>query len=295
VSVAAAPETLTRDLGLALWQVRYEQRAFWRNRARAFFAFLMPIMFLLIFGSIYHGQRTGSENIPYDDYFVPGILTYGVIATTFINIAISTAILRDNGVLKRMRGTPLPRWTYIAGRVGSATVTTLEMTVLTLVIGWLGYGVHLRGSTLPGLLIALALRDRVLHDARDRHRPLHRQRRRRAGDRQHRDPAAHVHLRRVVRHQPDRRRTARYRIDLSDPRARGRDAVRLQPAHDRRRHQRRRSRHARDLARRRCIPDDPLPTHKRGVIVDARRRAPPWEPRSWRIAGSSRVPAGHPL
>ena len=149
MSVAAAPETLTRDLGLALWQVRYEQRAFWRNRARAFFAFLMPIMFLLIFGSIYHGQRTGSENIPYDDYFVP--------ATTFINIAISTAILRDNGVLKRMRGTPLPRWTYIAGRVGSATVTTLEMTVLTLVIGWLGYGVHLRGSTLPGLLIALAL------------------------------------------------------------------------------------------------------------------------------------------
>jgi ABC-2 type transport system permease protein len=157
VSVAAAPETLRRDLGLALWQVRYEQRAFWRNRARAFFAFLLPVVFLLIFGSIYHGQRTGVDRIPYDDYFVPGILTYGVIATTFINIAISTAILRDNGVLKRMRGTPLPRWAYITGRVGSATVTTLEMTVLTLVIGWLGYGVHVRPSTLPGLLLALAL------------------------------------------------------------------------------------------------------------------------------------------
>jgi ABC-2 type transport system permease protein len=157
VSVAAPRETPTRDLWLALWQVRYEQRAFWRNRARAFFAFLLPVVFLLIFGSIYHGQRTGAARIPYDDYFVPGILTYGVIATTFINIAISTAILRDNGVLKRMRGTPLPRWAYITGRVGSATITTLEITVLTLAIGWLGYGVHVRASTLPGLLIALAL------------------------------------------------------------------------------------------------------------------------------------------
>jgi ABC-2 type transport system permease protein len=157
VSVEAAPETLTRDLELAIWQVRYEQRAFWRNRARAFFAFLLPIVFLLIFGSIYHGQRTGADRIPYDAYFVPGILTYGVIATTFINIAISTAILRDNGVLKRMRGTPLPRWAYVAGRVGSATITTLEMTVLTLVIGRLAYGVNVRVSTLPGLLISLAL------------------------------------------------------------------------------------------------------------------------------------------
>jgi ABC-2 type transport system permease protein len=157
VSTASAPNSFARDLGLVLWQVRYEQRAFWRNRARAFFAFLMPIMFLLIFASIYHGQTTGSGRIPYDDYFVPGILTYGVIATTFVNIAISTAILRGNGVLKRMRGTPLPHWAYIGGRIGSSTATTVEMTVVTLVIGWAAYGVHVRLSTLPGLLIALAL------------------------------------------------------------------------------------------------------------------------------------------
>jgi ABC-2 type transport system permease protein len=149
--------TLGGDLGLALWQVRYEQRAFWRNRTRAFFAFLMPIMFLLIFGSIYHGRTTGADSIPYDDYFVPGILTYGIIATTFINMAVSMAILRDSGVLKRMRGTPLPYWAYIAGRIGSAALTMAEITVLTLVIGKLAYGVNVRGSTLPGLVIAIVL------------------------------------------------------------------------------------------------------------------------------------------
>jgi hypothetical protein len=50
--VSATPTTLRRDLALVAWQVRYEQRAFWRNRARAFFAFLMPIMFLVIFAAI---------------------------------------------------------------------------------------------------------------------------------------------------------------------------------------------------------------------------------------------------
>jgi len=155
--VNGAQESLGRDLGLMLWQLRYEQRAFWRNRTRAFFAFLMPVMFLLIFGSIYHGKTTGPHAIPYDAYFVPGILTYGIIATTFINMAVSTAILRDSGVLKRMRGTPLPYWAYIAGRIGSATLTTIVMSVVTLLIGRFAYGVHVRGSTLAGLVIAVAL------------------------------------------------------------------------------------------------------------------------------------------
>jgi ABC-2 type transport system permease protein len=156
--IAAAPGA-RRDLGLAAWQVRYEQRAFWRNRSRAFFVILMPIMFLVIFGTIYEGKTTGGRGggIPYNDYFVPGILAYAVITTTFVNIAISTAILRDTGVLKRMQGMPLPRWAYIAGRIGSAALTMLAMTVLTLLIARVAYGVHVRAATLPGLLLALAL------------------------------------------------------------------------------------------------------------------------------------------
>jgi ABC-2 type transport system permease protein len=146
------------DLGLAAWQALYEQRAFWRNRARAFFAFLMPIMFLVIFASIFGKQTISTrEGLPYNDFFVPGILAYGVIATTFFNMAISTAILRDSGVLKRMQGTPLPRWAYVAGRIASASVTTLAMTVLVLVIARLGYNVHLRSATLAGFLVSLVL------------------------------------------------------------------------------------------------------------------------------------------
>jgi ABC-2 type transport system permease protein len=158
-STPADRSTLRRDLALAAWQVVYEQRAFWRNRARAFFSFLMPVMFLIIFATIYHGQTIGGPHgrVSYDAFFVPGILAYGVIATTFVNMAISTSILREQGVLKRMAGTPLPSWAYVAGRIGSTLVITAAMTVAVLAIGRIAYGVQVRSATLPGLLTALIL------------------------------------------------------------------------------------------------------------------------------------------
>ena len=87
----------------------YEQRAFWRNRTRAFFSFGMPVMLLLLFGALNSGGRIQElGNIPYVTFFLPGILAYGIIITQFMNMAGGLAIQRDNGLLKRMRGTPLP-------------------------------------------------------------------------------------------------------------------------------------------------------------------------------------------
>jgi ABC-2 type transport system permease protein len=155
---ALADTSLKRDLGLVAWQIRYEQRAYWRNRGRGIFTFVFPLMFLVIFGSLNKGVHIHSlGGIPYDVFFVPGILAYGLIATTFVNMAISTAILRDQGVLKRMQGTPLPRWAYVAARIGSILVIVLAMTAITLALGVIAYGVHLRASTLPGLIVTLVL------------------------------------------------------------------------------------------------------------------------------------------
>ena len=149
---------LRRDLALVAWQIRYEQRAYWRNRGRGIFTFVFPLMFLVIFASLNTGHTLHSRgNIAYNDFFVPGILAYGVIATTYVNMAIGTAILRDNGVLKRMQGTPLPRWAYVAARIGSTVVIVALMTALTLGLGAVAYGVSVRASTLPGLIATLAL------------------------------------------------------------------------------------------------------------------------------------------
>lgn len=149
---------LRRDLGLVLWQIRYEQRAYWRNRGRGIFTFVFPVMFLVIFASLNHNQHLHSYGgLPYDQFFVPGILAYGVIGTTFVNMAIGTAILRDDGVLKRMQGTPLPPWAYVAARIASTVVIVMAMVAVTLGIGAAAYGVHVRAVTLAGVIVTLIL------------------------------------------------------------------------------------------------------------------------------------------
>jgi ABC-2 type transport system permease protein len=154
----AGGSTLSRDLGLVGWQIRYEQRAYWRNRGRGVFTFVFPVMLLVIFASLDQGAHIASRgNIAYDDFFIPGILAYGVITTTFVNLAMGTAILRDNGVLKRMQGTPLPRWAYVIARILSASLVTLVMAVVVLVLGNALYGLDFRLAQLPALIVTLLL------------------------------------------------------------------------------------------------------------------------------------------
>ena len=157
-SSTAVRWSLRRDIGLVGWQVRYEQRAYWRNRGRGVFTFVFPVLFLVIFASLDKGAHIASRgNINYDDFFVPGILAYGVIATTFVNLAMGTAILRDEGVLKRMQGTPLPRWAYVAARILSASLIVLTMTVVVLGLGSTVYGLDFRVAQLPALVVTLLL------------------------------------------------------------------------------------------------------------------------------------------
>jgi ABC-2 type transport system permease protein len=148
--------TLAFDLRLAAFQALDDQRAFWRNRGRAFFAFALPLMFLVIFASLNHGDRLEDHgNIPADAYVIPGLLAYGVIVATFSNIATDLAIARDNGVLKRTQGTPLPTWAFVAGRILSAVVVATAVTAVTLIVAAVGYDVHVRAGAVPALMVAL--------------------------------------------------------------------------------------------------------------------------------------------
>src|SRR5438132_1364294 len=132
------------DATMLLGQVRFEQRSFWRNPASAVFVFLFPIIFLVIFATLFKGSttRVGSLSVAYDDYYIPALTTLGVIGSCFTNIALSLSIRRDSGILKRLRGTPLPSWVFLLGVVISSIIVSLLLTLLTVVFGILVYGVH---------------------------------------------------------------------------------------------------------------------------------------------------------
>ncbi|HEX2884015.1 MAG TPA: ABC transporter permease [Candidatus Limnocylindria bacterium] len=137
------------DLALAVRQIRYENRAFWRNPPAAFFTFAFPLVFMVVFNVLF-GEGAAR-------FFTPAIIVFGVVTATFTNIAMTVAIARDDGVLKRMRGTPLPPWAYLAGRVGHAVLVALLLVAIVAVAGWLVYGVEIPWGELPVIVLVLAV------------------------------------------------------------------------------------------------------------------------------------------
>ena len=87
-------------------------------------------------------MQVGPVQTTYDDYYIPALVAFGVMGACFTNIAITLSLRRDNGILKRLRGTPLPPWAFIAGVVGSSIIVSIILALLTTGFGILVYGVH---------------------------------------------------------------------------------------------------------------------------------------------------------
>ncbi len=112
---------------LAWRQYRLERRLFWRNPSAAFFNFLLPLLFLGFFGAIF------SDNQHDLNVIVPGIAGMAVMSTTFTALAFNMTFLREQGILKRIRGTPLPGISYLFGIAGNAvTNTAIQITIIVI-------------------------------------------------------------------------------------------------------------------------------------------------------------------
>jgi len=146
------------SLSLALHQFRFDQKAFWRNPASVFFTVAFPIVLLVIFATIF-GNDTIEElgGVKTTTYYVPAILTMAVVSATMQNLVMTLVTARENGRLKRGRGTPMPPWVFIAGRVNNSILLSLAMLVLISAIGRLVYGVDVPWERLPAVLATLAV------------------------------------------------------------------------------------------------------------------------------------------
>jgi ABC-2 type transport system permease protein len=135
-------------------ELRTEQLLFWRNREAAFFTFFLPIIFFLVFGSIYGNDRIAG--IRGAAFLEAGMIGYGVASTAFAGLAITMVIRRESGVLKRIRATPLPPWTYLLAVLVSTFVTFLIEAALIVAIGRVLFSVGLPDRPLS-LLATLAI------------------------------------------------------------------------------------------------------------------------------------------
>ncbi|MHC3471673.1 ABC transporter permease [Streptomyces sp. 7R007] len=119
-----------------------EIRQFFRQRDQVVFSFAFPVVFLFLFASIFHDDVRGS-GVTASQLYVPAMMASGIMSTSFQSLGISIAVERDEKVLRRLRGTPMPPAAYFLGKIWLVLFTGVVETAILLLVGTTLYGVDL--------------------------------------------------------------------------------------------------------------------------------------------------------
>ncbi len=148
-----------RTLRLLVVQIRSQNRIFWRVPIGAFFTLVFPVILLVLFVALFGNEdfNTSYGGSSTSQFYTPGLAVFSAASATYTNIGINLTSRRELGILKRIRGTPLPPWVYLAGVVGSAVWIALVSTVVMVSLGALAYGVNIEATKLPAMVVTFAV------------------------------------------------------------------------------------------------------------------------------------------
>jgi ABC-2 type transport system permease protein len=145
----------------ALHMFTYDLLAFLRNRQAQFFTLALPVLFLVILASVFGGNGRTTPvpggRVSTSVFYVPGIITLGIIAACFGNLVASVVAQRERGVLKQRRATPVPAGAIIASRALTSIAVAVVMAAVLLGIGWAAYGAHVPGRTALALVVTVVI------------------------------------------------------------------------------------------------------------------------------------------
>ncbi len=149
------------DPSMVLAQTRYQNLLFWRTPLAAFFTLVLPLMFLVLFNLIFGGEGTidvaGIGEVTTAQFYAPALATFAAAQASFSNTGINLAARRETGILKRVRGTPLPPWAFLAGAILSALWIALVATVIMMGAGWAFYDIGIVAGRMPAAVIAFVV------------------------------------------------------------------------------------------------------------------------------------------
>lgn len=153
-TAAARPSTAALLLG----QLRYAVVDLWRARVVMVFTVAIPLVWLLVIGFVAGNDAVDeSTGVRVMQFVTPMAAAMGILYAAYPTVAISLAQARETGVLKRVRGTPLPAWIHVAGRIGGAAVFAVGSVAVMLLVGVLLYDVQILGRTFVATVVTVVV------------------------------------------------------------------------------------------------------------------------------------------
>ena len=140
------------SLKLRASQTQYHNRIFIRSLAAAFFTLIFPLFIFVVFSLIFGNEFIEDLGVNLSQYFGPAMAVFAAVSASYTNIAVTTAYQRDEGILKRIRGTPLPAGSYLGGKIVSALIIAVISVTVMMVVGVAFYGIQIYAATLPAAI-----------------------------------------------------------------------------------------------------------------------------------------------
>ncbi|MDP3972204.1 MAG: ABC transporter permease, partial [Candidatus Nanopelagicales bacterium] len=138
---AERSQRLPSAVTLGVKRAGIEIKELMRDAEAAIFTVAFPILLLAIFGSIFNSEI--APGVTFSQYFVAAMIGSGIIYTGFQYMSISIPQERDDGTLKRLEGTPMPKSAYFIGKIGLVLVAYVVQVILLIVIGKLAFDISI--------------------------------------------------------------------------------------------------------------------------------------------------------
>ncbi len=140
-------------------QTRYQTKVFFRTPVAAFFTLILPVTMLVLFNALFSGGtvRTPAGEWPIRQFYTGSLAAFAAVSATYTNLANIVPILRDEGVLKRWRGTPLPPAAYVGGMIAMAVLVAALGVLVMLALGVLAYDLEVDGAKMPAAVLTFVI------------------------------------------------------------------------------------------------------------------------------------------
>ncbi len=152
---------MRRNVRLLVHQVRAQNRFFWRVPVGAFFTLILPILMLVLFVALFGNDLDfdgpAGASVSAAQFYTPALAVFAVGSATYTNIAINLSTRREDGILRRVRGTPLPPWIYMAGAILSSVWIALVSAAIMVTLGVIAYDVNIELAKVPAMIVTFAV------------------------------------------------------------------------------------------------------------------------------------------
>jgi ABC-2 type transport system permease protein len=149
------------DVSLSARWLVARMRMTLRNPRAVVFTLAFPLLLIVLFSGLNGNAEVaamgGEGKVRFAQFYTPSIAIFSLVSACYTSLVLGVATARDEGLFKRVRGTPLPMGIYLSSWLASAAAVGIGAIVILFAVSVPAFDVQIYPNTLPAAVVTLLL------------------------------------------------------------------------------------------------------------------------------------------